>query len=350
MKNQASKKKSRVKDTSYYTVYQWMKSRLGLRKTNLQIFAIIYAFSRDNVGEYNGGRAYMAELADVSLNSVRNACTYLTDKNYIIQGERFVESGIIKTYAVNAELVGGLIENAPLQNLNPPAIFEPPVVQNLNHPRSSKFEPPVVQNLNPILKENNKSINIEIDTQTSTAGPTPKTPQNFLPIQSVNNSIPKGLSKNSPSKVADVSKKTILNKKEYVSLLMGLGVQQDLSIEFFDLKKSKKQVTSARTVKVLSNQCNKLNVPLNEMIEFLLDKGWAKFDPTWDTRYNPNSKAANTARRDNERNRAKAAEQIFAQADAVKKAENAAKPLSEQTYVKKGIMYNGLGEVLVDLT
>jgi len=114
MKNQASKKKSRVKDTSYYTVYQWMKSRLGLRKTNLQIFAIIYAFSRDNVGEYNGGRAYMAELADVSLNSVRNACTYLSEKKYVIEGEKFVESGIIKTYIVNSELVGCLRETGTL--------------------------------------------------------------------------------------------------------------------------------------------------------------------------------------------------------------------------------------------
>jgi len=226
--------------------------------------------------------------------------------------------------------------------------LEPPVVKNLNQPPPPKFEPPVVKKLNPILKENNKSINIEMDTQTATAEPTRKTPQSFLPSTTSNNSIPKGLSKKSPSKVAVASKNKQYKKKEFIEVLLAVGVDRELIDAFADAKKAKNKVASKLTARAFLKECDKVGADYSQVMEYCaIQKGWAMFDSTWDSPFNPNSK---TARRDVERQRAKVAEQIFAQADAVKQAENDAKPLSEQTYVKKGIMYNGLGEVIADLT
>lgn len=72
-----------VKDDNYYTVFYWFIHELGLKGAELPIFAIIYAFSQDEVSYFSGSQSYIAEFAGVTRRTVINVIDNLIKKGLV---------------------------------------------------------------------------------------------------------------------------------------------------------------------------------------------------------------------------------------------------------------------------
>lgn len=61
---------------------------LGLRGSELIVFALLYSFSLTNLGKgvFSGSCSYLAETTGLSLSSVRRALAGLVEKKLVIQG------------------------------------------------------------------------------------------------------------------------------------------------------------------------------------------------------------------------------------------------------------------------
>ena len=53
---------AKLRDDNFYQIYGWMISKLGLKGTQLSIFAIIYNVSQDGETEYAGSITYLQEF------------------------------------------------------------------------------------------------------------------------------------------------------------------------------------------------------------------------------------------------------------------------------------------------
>lgn len=114
----------------FYTVTQSMLE-LGLRGTELIVFAIINGYSQESDGCYYGSRRTLAERCGMSsVRTVDAALRSLLDK------------GFVKKCTITAfgqEKVGYAVET-PVQNLHTPCNNCTPPVQNLHTPRA-EFAP-----------------------------------------------------------------------------------------------------------------------------------------------------------------------------------------------------------------
>lgn len=77
-----------IKDTNYITIQGWMKTKLGLDKYELMVFAIVYGFLQDGK-QYTGSRQYIADWIGITTRWVQE----------ILNG--FVERGILAKRTIN---------------------------------------------------------------------------------------------------------------------------------------------------------------------------------------------------------------------------------------------------------
>ncbi len=95
-----------MKDNSYYIVYGWMQNRLKLKGTALQLYAVIYGFSRDGESECSGSLAYLAETTGCTRQTVLNHLTKLEKQGYIQKRQsRDNDGGMRNHYKVNLAVV-----------------------------------------------------------------------------------------------------------------------------------------------------------------------------------------------------------------------------------------------------
>ena len=92
-----------LKDDNYYQVSGWMVKRLGLKGTELQLYAIIYGFSQDGESKFTGSLQYLCDFTLSSKPTVIKALKGLVDKGYIIKAEKVVNG--IKFNEYSADLL-----------------------------------------------------------------------------------------------------------------------------------------------------------------------------------------------------------------------------------------------------
>ena len=95
----------KIKDENYYQISGWMLNQLGLKGTELNIFAIIYGFTQDENSEFKGSLNYMCEFTGVSKPSVIKAINALIDKELVIKTEYLVNNVKQNGYKVNMGVV-----------------------------------------------------------------------------------------------------------------------------------------------------------------------------------------------------------------------------------------------------
>lgn len=122
-------------DNSYYIIHSWMTTKLNLKGLEREIYAIIYGFSRDGSGVFNGSVKYLANLTNSTERGVQKAITTLIDKGHIV-----------KTVKVGqpSEFVAVVSSNEPT---------------NLVHPSPEQSSPNNID-INNIKKKNNKKENL----------------------------------------------------------------------------------------------------------------------------------------------------------------------------------------------
>ncbi len=81
-----SSNKPVIADDSGFMVLGWMKNHLELKKSERDVFAIIYSFySNGSEGCYFGTQAYLQEFADISKETVNEALKTIVKKGYCVK-------------------------------------------------------------------------------------------------------------------------------------------------------------------------------------------------------------------------------------------------------------------------
>lgn len=96
---------SRINDDNYYQISGWMVNRLGLKGTELQVFAIIYGFSQDSESWFGGSLSYLEEWTSSTKPTVIKALKELVDKEFIIKDTNVVNGVTFNRYKVNLPYV-----------------------------------------------------------------------------------------------------------------------------------------------------------------------------------------------------------------------------------------------------
>lgn len=104
---------AQIKGAENYTVFGFMTRGLGLSGAELQVYAVIYSFSRDGVGTFSGSRAYLAATVGFSERTVTRALGTLLDKGYIKRSRGNHPSAHI--YSVDMKTAKSARQNVTLQ-------------------------------------------------------------------------------------------------------------------------------------------------------------------------------------------------------------------------------------------
>jgi len=143
-----------MKDGNYYTVYGWMLNQLKLKGTKLQVFAVIYGFSRKEKA-CSGSLQYLAEATGCTKQTVLNALQALEEKHYIRKEQiRAKDGGVRNHYTAAPEILARdsnfqqsveTVENHA-ETSHKEANFFTPGVKKLECPPVKIFERPQSKN------------------------------------------------------------------------------------------------------------------------------------------------------------------------------------------------------------
>ena len=92
---------SRINDENYYQVSGWMINRLGLKGTELQVFAIIYGFSQDGESWFTGSLGYLEDWTGATKPTVIKALKELVGKEFIIKESTELNNMTFNKYKAN---------------------------------------------------------------------------------------------------------------------------------------------------------------------------------------------------------------------------------------------------------
>jgi hypothetical protein len=89
-----------IKDSNYINIQGWMVTKLGLKGTELMIYAIIHGMTQDGVSKYSGGLKYLTLWTSATKKSVITHLKSLCDKGYLIKHEKYVNNVKLCDYTV----------------------------------------------------------------------------------------------------------------------------------------------------------------------------------------------------------------------------------------------------------
>lgn len=161
--------KKQVKEENFVTLQGWMVTQLNLKGAALIIYAIIYGFSQDSNGCFQGTASYLSEWASVSTNRVYEILKTLTEQKLIEKIEKEVNG--VKVCDYRTTKVG----HPPTKLATPPNKVGHPVpnkvgIDNIithnlidNNKTNTKqsFKKPTIEELKAYCIQNNISIDCE---------------------------------------------------------------------------------------------------------------------------------------------------------------------------------------------
>ena len=95
-------KKSKVNNENHITIHGWMINELGLKGSELIIYAIIYGFSQDGQSKFTGSLQYLADWTNSTKQNCMNHLKSLLEKDLIEKEE--IEINNNKYCKYNAKL------------------------------------------------------------------------------------------------------------------------------------------------------------------------------------------------------------------------------------------------------
>lgn len=97
---------TKVRDENFYQIHGWMLNRLGLKGTQLSVYAIIYGFTQDGQTEFEGSLQYLCDFTGASSKTtVQKALKELVDKELITKREATVKGVLVNKYQVNLNML-----------------------------------------------------------------------------------------------------------------------------------------------------------------------------------------------------------------------------------------------------
>ena len=95
----------KVKDENYLEIQGWMRTRLGLKGSELLTYGLIYGFSQDGDSWFSGSASYIADWVGISRQQVLEILKRLVDKGLIIRQEKVVNGVKLVDYKANIEKI-----------------------------------------------------------------------------------------------------------------------------------------------------------------------------------------------------------------------------------------------------
>lgn len=74
-----------VRDDNFFVVHGWMINKLGLKGSELQLFAIIYGFSQAEGQNFHGGLQYLSDWTNIAKRNVIARLQSLVDKGLLVK-------------------------------------------------------------------------------------------------------------------------------------------------------------------------------------------------------------------------------------------------------------------------
>ena len=93
---------------NYIVILEFMTNELGLKGSDLLVYALIYGFSQDGESKFYGSRKYIAEWFNCSLPTIDKALNNLLDRNLIIKEEEIINGVKFNRFTTNKETLQGI--------------------------------------------------------------------------------------------------------------------------------------------------------------------------------------------------------------------------------------------------
>lgn len=140
-----------IKDDNYIMILGWMKTKLGLKNNELEIYAVIHGFSQTENQYYTGGISYLMEWTSSTKKTVITTLSSLVDKGMLARKE-VITDGCRRVYyqAIKPEELGVKITPDEVKKLHQGGCKNyTKVVKNL-HQGGEKITPTLINNNNNI--------------------------------------------------------------------------------------------------------------------------------------------------------------------------------------------------------
>jgi hypothetical protein len=138
---------------TFFIIHSWMISKLHLSGLKLQVYAIIYGFSKDGCSRFSGSISYLQNCTGGSRQGVISALKALTDAGLLEKSERTASRVTLYDYKATARSEFKSQEvNLKLGNESLPAPSQK---------RYDKFSPPTLQEVQEYCKKRNNCINAQ---------------------------------------------------------------------------------------------------------------------------------------------------------------------------------------------
>ena len=105
-----------INENSYFRIYGFMRTKMGLEKTELLVYALIYGYFR-NATPFNASRTYITEWVGSCLSAVDTALSNLLKKGYIHKGNSKIRGVRVPEYYINVDALPECDEHNYMLNL-----------------------------------------------------------------------------------------------------------------------------------------------------------------------------------------------------------------------------------------
>jgi DNA-binding Lrp family transcriptional regulator len=99
----------------YYVTFRWMTAELGLKGSELQVYALIHGFSQGEQGCYFGSLQHIADVCGFSKNTAQNALKALVDKGLLKKQKVTINNVEMCQYTARSKAIPKI--GTPYQNL-----------------------------------------------------------------------------------------------------------------------------------------------------------------------------------------------------------------------------------------
>lgn len=113
------------KNENYITLMGWMVNDLHLKGNELIVYAAIYGFSQDGVGEFAGSLSYLSDWLNITRQTVINTLNSLVKKGLLIKDKQTINGvQIVRYRAIIPESAMEIEENPKKSEVDYQAIID----------------------------------------------------------------------------------------------------------------------------------------------------------------------------------------------------------------------------------
>lgn len=97
---------SKINSNDFYIKFGFMLNELHLKGTELEVYAIIYGFSKDNTHWFTGSQQYLCDWTNKSKQSIQTALNNLVEQELLFKEEFYTNDVKYCKYKVNLSKIG----------------------------------------------------------------------------------------------------------------------------------------------------------------------------------------------------------------------------------------------------